>query len=174
MQPPINPTERLEAFGTQLIDVHSWLREELSELRDNLDAFLDGQAHHPRELRAHCLTFCSALERHHTGEDGTAFPVLADEFPDLRPVLEKLQQDHHLVADILRRIEALVRDARTMGDDAERVRRELDGLAAIMESHFAFEERQITAALNTLKVPRWEKSPPDFLKTSGTAVPEPD
>lgn len=172
MQPPTDPTGRLEAFGTQLIDVHFWLREELSKLRDSLD----GNAHRPRELRAHCLTFCSALERHHTGEDRTAFPVLAEEFPGLRPVLEKLQQDHHLVADILRRIETLVGDVQAEPDEveAQRVRRELDGLAAIMESHFAFEERQITAALNELKAPGWAESPPDFLKTAGTAVPTSD
>ncbi|WP_431901227.1 hemerythrin domain-containing protein [Nonomuraea sp. bgisy101] len=163
MPSPTDPAERLEAFGTQLIDVHFWLREELSKLRDSLE----GNTRRPRELRAHCLTFCSALERHHTGEDDTAFPALAEEFPDLRPVLEKLQQDHHLVADILRRIEALAGDAGIEPGEAEvqRVSRELDGLAAIMESHFAFEERQITAALNALKAPGWTESPPDFLKT---------
>ncbi|MGW5687634.1 hemerythrin domain-containing protein [Nonomuraea sp. NPDC003754] len=174
MPTPTDPTGRLQAFGTQLIDVHSWLREELAALRDSLDAFLDGGDHRPRELRAHCLTFCSALERHHTGEDRTAFPALAEEFPALRPVLAKLQEDHHLVADILRRIESLAADVGTDPADAQRVRRELDGLAAIVESHFAFEERQIIAALDALNIPAWQASPPDFLATSAEAVPEPE
>ncbi|MBB3730789.1 hemerythrin domain-containing protein [Nonomuraea dietziae] len=169
MQPRIEPTGRLAAFGTQLIEVHHWLREELSRLRDNVDAFLDGEGRRPRELRAHCLTFCSALERHHTGEDQNAFPTLAEEFPALRPTLEKLQEDHHLVAGILRRIEALVGDldADLDENEAERVRRELDGLSAIVESHFSFEERQIVEALNSLNDPEWERSKPDFLKMSG-------
>ncbi|GAA2362196.1 hypothetical protein GCM10010404_15080 [Nonomuraea africana] len=174
MQPPTEPTGRLAAFGTQLIDVHHSLREELSRLRDSVDAFLDGEDQRPRELRAHCLTFCSALERHHTGEDRNAFPTLAEEFPELRPVLEKLQEDHYLVSDILRRIEALVGDldAELDEDEADRVRRELDGLSAIVESHFSFEERQIVEALNSLNAPGWEGSKPDFLKMPGGAVPD--
>ena len=35
--------ERLRAFGTQLITVHDWLRKELSRLRDDMDAYLDGK-----------------------------------------------------------------------------------------------------------------------------------
>ncbi|MEU5884685.1 hemerythrin domain-containing protein [Spirillospora sp. NPDC047279] len=159
--------ERLEAFGDQLIEVHDWLREELARLQDGVGAYLDGTGARPRELRAHCLTFCSALERHHTGEDGTAFPALAERFPELRPVIEKLVQDHDLISGILHRIEELVgglEAARELGEaEAAKVRGELDGLAAIMESHFTFEERQIVAALNDLRDPGWTSSPPGFL-----------
>jgi hemerythrin-like domain-containing protein len=98
---------RLTAFGNQLIEVHLWLREELARLREDVDSYLDG-GERPRELRAHCLTFCSALSRHHTGEDDGAFPVLAEQFPELRPVLEELRRDHHMVAGILRRLEELL------------------------------------------------------------------
>ncbi len=52
---------RLAAFGNQLIEIHIWLREELALLREDVDAYLDGRGGRPRELRAHCLTFCSAL-----------------------------------------------------------------------------------------------------------------
>lgn len=165
-----DPDGRLAAFGTQLIEVHLWLREELARLQDNVDAFLDGTGERPRELRAHCLTFCSALERHHTGEDAGAFPALAQQFPELRPVIEKLEHDHQLVDGILRKIEDLVGG---LGDPAElgeeevaKVRGELDGLTAIMESHFTFEERRIVTALNELRVSGWTESRPDFLRTT--------
>ncbi|MFI0454337.1 hemerythrin domain-containing protein [Actinomadura sp. 6N118] len=165
-----DPDGRLAAFGTQLIEVHLWLREELARLQDNVDAFLDGTGERPRELRAHCLTFCSALERHHTGEDAGAFPALAEQFPELRPVIEQLEQDHQLVDGILRKIEALVgglsEPAELGEDEAAKVRGELDGLAAIMESHFTFEERRIVTALNELKVPSWTESRPDFLRST--------
>ncbi|GIH67506.1 hemerythrin domain-containing protein [Microbispora siamensis] len=153
--------DRLTAFGNQLIEVHLWLREELAGLREGVDAYFAGGAR-PRELRAHCLTFCSALTRHHTGEDDVAFPEVAGRFPELSPVLEELRRDHRLVEDSLRRLEALVAGLDEETDPAE-VRREMDGLAALMETHFVYEEKRILAALNALNVPGWDRSPPAFL-----------
>jgi hypothetical protein len=98
---------RLTALGNQLIAVHIRLRDELDRLLDDLEA-----GERPRELRAHCLAFCSALDRHHTGEDGGLFPVLAAEHPELREVLELLQRDHDVVAGILRSIEDVLDRAR--------------------------------------------------------------
>jgi hypothetical protein len=40
---------------------------------------------------------------------------------------------------------------------------ELDGLAAIMDSHFAFEERRISAAIDGLKASRREIGAADWL-----------
>lgn len=135
---------RLTALGTQLIEIHDWLREELARLRAGLDS--PGGAGLTRELRAHCAGFCAALDRHHTGEDAVAFRVLADQLPELRPVLAELAEDHRLVAAILTRIDALLGGAADEGS----VRAELDGLAALLESHFSYEERKIVAALNRL------------------------
>jgi hypothetical protein len=123
---------RLVSYGRQLVDIHLALREELASLREG------GAA---RDLRTHCLAFCATLTRHHTGEDRGAFVVLAERYPALRPVIEELVRDHEAVADILRRVADL------NGADLQM---ELDGLAAILESHFAYEERKLTAALNTL------------------------
>ncbi|WP_208828037.1 hypothetical protein [Streptomyces ficellus] len=78
---------RLTAFGNQLIDVHRWLREEFAMLRDDVDASLAGGAG-LRELRTHCLTFRSALNRHHHGADAPAFTAVAEQFPELRTILE--------------------------------------------------------------------------------------
>jgi Hemerythrin HHE cation binding domain len=151
--------ERLAAFGNQLIDVHLWLREELAALRETIDG--GGPR---RDLRAHCLSFCSALTRHHAGEDDGAFPALAGQFPELRPVLEELRRDHRLVEDSLERLRTLV-----SGLDGDRdpvvVRRELDTLAALIETHFVYEEKRIVSALNALNVPGWDRSPPAFLLT---------
>ncbi|TDC46413.1 hemerythrin domain-containing protein [Micromonospora sp. KC207] len=149
-----SPADRLAALGTQLIEIHQWLREELALLRAGLAAgpAPPGDGGRSRSLRAHCLSFCSALTRHHTGEDAGAFRVLAEQVPELRPVLEKLAQDHRLIDGIVRRIEELV--AAPLADDpaaAARVLAELDGLTAVVESHFGFEERRIVAALDALR-----------------------
>ncbi|MER6982203.1 hemerythrin domain-containing protein [Streptomyces carpinensis] len=156
--------ERLAAFGNQLIEVHLWLREELAALREDVDAYLaDGTQ--LRELRTHCLTFCSALNRHHTGEESAAFPEVADRFPQLRPVLAELRRDHQLVDASLQRLDALVGQLERKKDDPTEVRRELDSLAALMETHFLYEEKRIVSALNALNVPGWDSSRPAFLVT---------
>ncbi|WP_271219613.1 hemerythrin domain-containing protein [Streptosporangium carneum] len=164
METPTEPGGRLAAFGNQLIEVHLWLREELARLREDVDAFLDGHDGRPRELRAHCLAFCSALTRHHTGEDAGAFPVLAERYPELRPVIEELVHDHQTVTGILRSLEDLL-DGLEAGPgpaEARRVRAELDGLTALLESHFVYEEKKIVDALNALSTPTRDDSGADL------------
>lgn len=81
-----------------------------------------------------------------------AFPVLAERFPELRPVLEELERDHDLVAGVLRRLEELLAGLGAEADpaQAQRVRAELGGLAALLETHFVYEEKKLVAALNSL------------------------
>jgi hypothetical protein len=144
---------RLTAFGNQLIEIHIWLREELETLLADVDAYLAGAAaDRPRELGAHCLAFCSAVSRHHTGEDVGAFVALGQRFPQLRPVLDELSRDHDLVASSLRRLTELLDGLTDQTDvvEARRMRAELGTLAALLETHFGYEERKLVAALNTL------------------------
>jgi hemerythrin-like domain-containing protein len=149
--PSASSWQRAAALGSELVEVHQWLRQWLHELRTDLDS-PDGRATVDlRSLRAHCAGFCAALTRHHTSEDQTAFPLLADEVPELAAVLQELQRDHHLISAIVRRVEQLAAVLST--DNAQRARSELDGLAAILESHFRWEERKLAGALNSLHAP---------------------
>lgn len=144
--------DRVRALGAQLVEVHQWLRSELVRLREEISAYGDGDlSQDPVPLRAHCTAFCSALTRHHTSEDDTAFPALGEHFPDLIPVLEELRRDHGLVADILRQLEQLV--ATLTPDTTEWTLRELDGLAAVLSSHFQWEERRLVGAFDGLETP---------------------
>jgi len=136
----LSPTPRparLTALGDELFRIHDSLRAELRRLQD-------GVRDPGRPLAVHCLAFCAALTRHHTGEDAGAFPALGERFPELRPLLEKMAEDHDAIAGIVTRIEEVA----VSGDPA--LAGELDGLAAIMESHFSFEERRIRDALDSL------------------------
>jgi len=67
-------------------------------------------------------------------------------------VLEQLSQDHRLVEDILRRLRELLSTMTT--STIEPVRREIDGLSAILESHFRWEEKTLTDVLDTLVTAR--------------------
>ncbi|MEV5753537.1 hemerythrin domain-containing protein [Actinoallomurus sp. NPDC052308] len=142
--------DRARALGGQLVEVHRWLRAELARLRDEVAGYAGGATPQaPAPLRAHCTAFCQALTRHHTGEDTTAFRVLGERFPELVPVLEELRRDHELVADILRRLQGLL--TALTPDNTEQIGRELDGLAAILESHFQWEERRLVDAFDALQ-----------------------
>jgi hypothetical protein len=190
MDDPTEPSDRVRALGNQLVDVHLWLRDQLDQLRDDVDAFLDDpgpdSASRPpppsqpsrdlpnvrnlRDLRAHCLTFCSALTRHHTGEDAGPFPVLAAQVPELRPVIDELMRDHRLVTDALRRVEEVLDGLGRVPENDEarrrRVRSELDTLAALLETHFSYEERRLGSALNDLGALSPAGARPDFLLTA--------
>ncbi|GID92855.1 hemerythrin domain-containing protein [Amorphoplanes digitatis] len=135
---------RLLAYGNQMIEIHVDLRDRLADLREGVVA--------ERDLPAHCLSFCAAVTRHHTGEDATVFPELERRHPELREFLAGLVRDHRVIAHLLAGVSAAAE--RLSGeDDRERVtwiRRELDGLAAILETHFIGEEKRLVAVLNAI------------------------
>ncbi len=131
-------------LGDFLVESHDWLRTELARLRRQA-----GDARPVLEMRRHCLDFCSALEQHHTGEDRGAFPMLAQRFPGLAPLLNRLGEEHRVVAGLQAELRALL-DPETGRDDPEQLRQELDGLAARLEEHFRYEERAVVRALNAV------------------------
>ncbi|WP_327001604.1 hemerythrin domain-containing protein [Dactylosporangium sp. NBC_01737] len=136
--------DRAVALSLQLARAHQELRNRLRALKADL-------GRHPRPasgadgLVAHCLAFCAAITAHHQGEDAGMFAELLRLRPDLAPTVGKLVEDHEMIAWILARIAELA-DAPEAALDA--ISAELDGLTAIVESHFSFEERAISAALD--------------------------
>ncbi|MEV6926290.1 hemerythrin domain-containing protein [Dactylosporangium sp. NPDC051485] len=122
-----DPTPRLMALGNQLIDLHQRLRQALSDFSG-----MSG------DLAVHCLAFCSALQRHHDGEEQSLFPYLETHYPDLRPLVAELRRDHEQLADLIRRVAA------------NPTQTEVATLQAVMESHFTYEERRLVPLLNAL------------------------
>ena len=143
---------RVVALGQHLIEVHGWLRAQLDAIRTDAATFNEDGGIRATDLRMHCLTFCSILEHHHTGEDRQLFPFLAGQHPDLGPVVEELMRDHRQVAEILEQITELVRQLGAQPDPAEvlRLRTELDGLAALLENHLNYEEKKLVPILDAL------------------------
>lgn len=141
--------DRAVAWGQRLIEIHGWLRGELARVRAEL---ADGPSRLGTDVRAHCVAFCSTLHQHHAGEDAMMFPALAEHAPELRGTLAKLAEDHLLIADVLTRLDALLTTTSpdAGADELAQVRAEVDGLAAILESHLAYEERTIVEALDAL------------------------
>jgi hypothetical protein len=151
--------DRVAALSEQLVHVHEALRQRLVSLRQEVaDGAADGVAGAalPKDLLGHCLSFCAAIGTHHSGEDNQLLPALRAAAPQLAPVIDKLIEDHGLVAGILQRVRELLppgADRAAAGPGA--LVRELDGLTAILESHFGYEERRIAKALDSLGPEAW-------------------
>ena len=140
-----NDRHRAVAFSLQLRRAHQQLRDELARIREALG----GDEYVVTGLQVHCLAFCSALATHHRGEDDGMFTQLLDARPDLAPAIRNLTGDHAAIAVILHQIRALaVAGKAAPAESLPELRRELDGLAAIMESHSGYEERAISTALD--------------------------
>ncbi|MFE4369736.1 hemerythrin domain-containing protein [Streptomyces sp. NPDC056835] len=137
--------DRAAALSLRLSEAHQELRLQIDEIRTSLGhRRLSDDA-----LVTHCLAFCTALTSHHQGEDDGMFSQLLRERPDLATTVAKLVEDHGMIAAILSRVRELAdRAAESRGPVLEAIGRELDGLGAIMESHFRYEERTISEALD--------------------------
>ncbi|GIJ20034.1 hemerythrin domain-containing protein [Micromonospora lutea] len=136
---------RLVAWSHELRRVHDRLRGALEVTRSAL-ASGDAAATATRDLLLFCHGFCVALTEHHEGEDRDLFPAIAAAHPELRDTLRHLRQDHSMIAHLLGGLQAAVERAASPAE----LDRHVEGIAAIMESHFRYEERQLLAVLDTL------------------------
>ncbi|MEU2198844.1 hemerythrin domain-containing protein [Isoptericola sp. NPDC019482] len=147
-----DPAARLVAWGQELLAVHARLRDALEVAREAVatvataDDAVDAPAEaDPRRLPGlYCHGFCQALEGHHRGEDVSVFTALLDLRPDLVDVVAELQRDHrmldHLLGELSRAVDA--------GAGAATLGRHLDGIDAVMETHFRYEEKRLVDALD--------------------------
>jgi hemerythrin-like domain-containing protein len=143
----VSDITRLVAWRRQLLEAHTRLRLALataqqaaSDSGDVPDA--------SRDLLLFCHGFCVALDGHHRGEDALLFPALIAQHPEVARVIRMLQQDHDMISTLLTRFDAAVQSAESPTSLAQH----LAGFAAIMESHFRFEERELEPLLDELEL----------------------
>ena len=135
--------------------MHGRLRDALAVTRTEVDADIGSAAIHG-DLLMFCHGFCTALSAHHEGEDRELFPAIAAAHPELADTLRALRQDHSMIEYLVRALQKAMAGSVT----AEEVDRHLEGIAAIMESHFRYEERALLTVLDTLAL---EADPSDVL-----------
>jgi hemerythrin-like domain-containing protein len=138
--------QRLVAWGDELRDVHQRLRRALAVARESVDGGLDEARPASTDLLLFCRGFCAALSGHHSAEDGALFPEIVAARPDLAPVIAKLTQDHSMIEYLISGLEASLRT----GGSPEELHQHLDGIEAVMETHFRYEERQLVTVLNSI------------------------
>lgn len=154
-----------QAVPQHLVDVHDHLRGELAQLRDIVGQVRRGSLstgaarsvlntmamrQNNWTLGAYCETYCRLVTGHHTLEDRSIFVHLRQSEPDLGPVIDRLEQEHHVIADVLEQVdEALVGLVGTdgygrAGEGAlDEIERALDLLTDTLLSHLAYEEREL-------------------------------
>lgn len=138
---------RIVAWSIQLRRVHRRLADVLAQARASIEA---GTPVAPvvDPLTA-CWAFCAALDGHHGGEDATLFPAVRAARPDLAPVLDELARDHQVIGGL---IEALSRDLAAGAPSADLVRH-LDGIEAVMTTHFRWEEKRLLGVIDEVGLP---------------------
>jgi hemerythrin-like domain-containing protein len=155
------------ANAQALVDVHDHLRAELQRVRDVVAQVAESGSdleaarslvnrmtmrQNYWSLGAFCASYCRLLTLHHTIEDHHMFASLRDGDAALGPVLERLGDEHEIIAGMLARLdESLV----SMVGDPERievVRDEVDEIAAVLLSHLAYEEEQLLGPIARLGV----------------------
>ncbi|MCX4696123.1 nitroreductase/quinone reductase family protein [Streptomyces sp. NBC_01408] len=159
------PSE-VSTLGDKLLEVHTWLRGQLRQVKAEVDAHFAARAAHqgPGEppapglglqIRQRCLAFCQALEFHHTSEDAHLFPGIARYHPHLTGTFDRLAEEHRTVARIQGELAALLAGIGIA--DPQRFRTELDQMSAELNAHLDYEEEAILPLL--ADVP-WPPAPP--------------
>ena len=159
------------AHGDHLRLIHDMYRDGLRRAADVLARVVEGtagvgdarQALNAVGLReaydrvgSFCGQLCRGIEAHHRIEDAHLYPALREADDGLAPVLDRLAHEHEVVQDMVLRLDAsLLRlvDPGAGPEELRGVQRELDHLVALLESHFAYEEQQLGAALGVHRIP---------------------
>ena len=147
------------AVPQHLKDVHDHLRSELTQVRDIVAQVVRGHlgvgaarsavnAMTMRQnnwtLGAYCESYCRVVTTHHTLEDTGIFPHLRASDPDAVPVIDRLEEEHEVISDVLddvdRALVALVADE---AEGFERLQHVVDLLTDTLLSHLAYEEREL-------------------------------
>ncbi len=163
----------LSATRNSLVAIHDHLRSELTEIRDvaaqvaaaTLTASdarsvvnrMTLRSHH-WQLGAFCAQYCRVVTMHHTIEDRMMFPMVAEVDPGVASVVDRLSAEHQVIHHVLERFDQalvlLVAEpaADEIPDPAgpSSIAALADELSALLRSHLAYEEDELSPALAEL------------------------
>jgi hemerythrin-like domain-containing protein len=154
--------------GDHLVAIHDHLRSELAQLRDLVEQVARGIVdvgtarsmistmtlrQNSWTLGTYCESYCRVVTTHHTIEDQSMFPRLRQADPSLAPVVERLEREHHQVAEVLEEVDrALVTLVSRPDDGVDAVRTAMRSLSDTLLTHLAYEEEQLVGPLNRLSI----------------------
>ncbi|MFF0056626.1 nitroreductase/quinone reductase family protein [Streptomyces microflavus] len=153
---PQAPALEVTSLADKLTEVHTWLRGQLAQVHAETEAHFAARAAHRGagappppglglQIRQRCLAFCQALEFHHTSEDGHMFPAMEGYHPHLRPVFDRLRDEHRTIAAVQSALAELL--AGVAIAEPDRFRGELSRMTEQLTAHLDYEEAEILPLL---------------------------
>jgi uncharacterized protein (DUF2267 family) len=168
--PSLDTDPHAVAGAQALVQIHDHLRAELEQMREAVAAVCGGvdDAAAARSLinrmtmrqnywsvGAFCAAYCRVLSVHHTIEDQSMFTELRRGDAALSPVLDRLSEEHEVIAELLDDLDrALVRlvGAEPTAEDAATAQSAVDAVADVLLSHLKYEEEQLVGPLARLRI----------------------
>ncbi|WP_066375067.1 LLM class flavin-dependent oxidoreductase [Herbidospora mongoliensis] len=164
---PAQLSRRQREIGNRLVLIHNHLRQELARIGEAVGQVAEGRAEAAMvrsmindltmrqnywTLGSFCASYCRVLTAHHSIEDAHMFPGLVAAQASLAPVIQRLEEEHEVIADILTGLDsalvAMVEDP--SGLDV--VRRQVTTLTEALLSHLAYEEEELVEPLSRLEL----------------------
>ena len=178
-QPPrLDPPAAAPSFPDNvrnLIAIHDHLRSELEQIDQAVRQVAEG-ALTPADARSlisrmtvrqnhwtlgsFCASYCRIVTIHHAVEDAHMFPGVRAAAPQIGAVVDRLEAEHHVIAEVLDRFDRALVDLVREDDPAgtgDRGIVEIGSLAEhlgqILRSHLAYEEDSLGQALTLMPSP---------------------
>lgn len=167
--PEVDPertyTDHDLAQGQHLIDIHDHLRAELETVRDLEDQVLEGiisvgnarsqlneltLRQNKWTLGTYCQQYCRILTGHHNLEDQAMFPRLKRLDPRLGDVVDRLEDEHVIIHDVVEAVDDALIAFVGEEDDGEALRDTVNLLTDTLLSHLSYEERELVEPLARL------------------------
>ncbi|MEU4192520.1 LLM class flavin-dependent oxidoreductase [Kribbella sp. NPDC026611] len=148
--------------GQHLIDVHDHLRAELEQVQDLVEQVAAGtlgvgaarsaintmtMRQNNWTLGTYCESYCRLVTTHHSLEDASMFPHLRRADPALVPVVDRLQEEHHVIHEVLEGVDKALVALVDGSGSIDGLRAAVDLLNDTLLSHLSYEERELVEPL---------------------------
>ncbi|HEY0449510.1 LLM class flavin-dependent oxidoreductase [Actinophytocola sp.] len=153
--------------GQHLIEIHDHLRGELDRVRGLVRQVMEGSLdvgaarseinemtmrQNNWTLGAFCESYCRFVTMHHSLEDTSFFPQIRRADPRLAPVLDRLKEEHHVIHDVLNRVDAALVATVSDPNGILELSDAVDLLTDTLLSHLSYEERELVEPLARLGI----------------------
>jgi len=101
-------------------------------------------------LGSFCARYCGVVTRHHGAEDASMFPHLARSEPQLKPVIDRLTEEHLVIHDAIQEVDRALVQHMTRPENHDGVQSAIDYLTDALLSHLAYEEQELVEPLARL------------------------
>lgn len=160
-------TPHEQATGAHLVQIHDGLRAELAQIHDLIEQVAAGEIdagaarshintmtmrQNRWTLGVYCESYCRIVTTHHTIEDQSLFPRLRARDPRLGPVVDRLEQEHHVIHDVLEGVDQALVAYVGSPDGLTELREAVNLLTDALLSHLSYEERELVEPLARLGI----------------------